>query len=82
MARPEGLEPPTLCSEGRCSIQLSYGRVTPILPERSLKGSQIIRKPGHEREPRTVRAPGNLGESVLQTLGGLLQSALERFHVF
>jgi hypothetical protein len=27
MARPEGLEPPTLCLEGRCSIRLSYGRV-------------------------------------------------------
>jgi hypothetical protein len=25
-ARPGGLEPPTLCLEGRCSIQLSYGR--------------------------------------------------------
>jgi hypothetical protein len=25
--RPERLELPTLCSEGRCSIQLSYGRV-------------------------------------------------------
>ena len=24
--RPERLELPTLCSEGRCSIQLSYGR--------------------------------------------------------
>ena len=24
---PEGVEPPTLCSEGRCSIQLSYGAV-------------------------------------------------------
>ncbi len=26
MVRPERLELPTLCSEGRCSIQLSYGR--------------------------------------------------------
>ena len=24
--RPGGLEPPTLCLEGRCSVQLSYGR--------------------------------------------------------
>ena len=26
MARPGGLEPPTPCLEGRCSIRLSYGR--------------------------------------------------------
>ena len=25
MASPEGLEPPTYCLEGSCSIQLSYG---------------------------------------------------------
>ena len=27
LVRPEGLEPPTLGSEVRCSIQLSYGRI-------------------------------------------------------
>ena len=27
MARPAGLEPATLALEGRCSIQLSYGRI-------------------------------------------------------
>ncbi len=26
VARPEGIEPPTLCLEGRRSIRLSYGR--------------------------------------------------------
>ncbi len=26
LACPEGLEPPTYCLEGNCSIQLSYGQ--------------------------------------------------------
>ena len=30
MVRPEGLEPSTVCLEGRCSIQLSYGRSKPL----------------------------------------------------
>jgi hypothetical protein len=31
VARPERFELPTLWFEARCSIQLSYGRVEPIL---------------------------------------------------
>jgi hypothetical protein len=34
VARPEGLEPSTPGLEGRCSIQLSYGRVLCMLMER------------------------------------------------
>ena len=40
MVRPEGFEPPTLCSEGRCSIQLSYGRMT--VPETILSRLVIV----------------------------------------
>jgi hypothetical protein len=33
VARPEGLEPPTLCLEGRRSIRLSYGRMIAFILE-------------------------------------------------
>ncbi len=30
---PEGLEPPTCCLEGSCSIQLSYGQCPAVGPD-------------------------------------------------
>ena len=41
MARPEGFEPPTLGSEDRCSVRLSYGRVHAL----SASGSPCPRPP-------------------------------------
>src|ERR1700676_2190199 len=41
MVRPERFELPTLCFEGRCSIQLSYGRVA-CIDSKSFIASWII----------------------------------------
>jgi hypothetical protein len=35
MVCPEGLEPPTCCLEGNCSIQLSYGQMNMRIRENS-----------------------------------------------
>ena len=39
MATPAGLEPATLCLEGRCSIQLSYGVINKVKSRKSLADS-------------------------------------------
>lgn len=45
MARPAGFEPATLGLEGRCSIQMSYGRIKNILSRKY----QIFEVVGAER---------------------------------
>ena len=48
LARPEGFEPPTLGSEVRCSVQLSYGRV----PKTLIKLTSFLRAvQRHQHEP-------------------------------
>ena len=65
MVRQEGLEPPTYCLEGSCSIQLSYWRimerVTGIEPASQLG--------------RLVPWP------LCYTRGTLTNSALESYHI-
>ena len=45
MARPAGLEPATLGLEGRCSIQLSYGRTSIFCPPAISGRGREIRTP-------------------------------------
>jgi hypothetical protein len=44
LVRPERLELPTLCSEGRCSIQLSYGRHNAFYGKLGQRGNSLARK--------------------------------------
>ena len=44
MACPVGLEPTTVCLEGRCSIQLSYGHIAKAAVKHSKILGAIVRK--------------------------------------
>src|ERR1700674_4771363 len=58
MARPERFELPTLCFEGRCSIQLSYGRAVEVsLILKHLLPFQKLNPPCFSLCGRTVAKP-------------------------
>ena len=47
MACPEGLEPPTCCLEGSCSIQLSYGQEESLGMMKRVVGVRRFERPTH-----------------------------------
>src|SRR5262249_52546624 len=57
---PEGLEPPTLCSEGKCSIQLSYGCATGNVDEHDAGRKAAIDPGSRARGPGWSWPPGFL----------------------
>jgi hypothetical protein len=66
LACPEGLEPPTCCLEGSCSIQLSYGQpvVQREVPQLVLSPQEAIQPdlaPFSQKEPQEPKASQRTG---------------------
>ena len=67
MARLEGFEPPAYGLEGRCSIQLSYRRVGPIVARPALAWSPTVNRSSRLPQDRASRLAGSGEKSVKST---------------
>ena len=65
MVRPAGLEPATLGLEGRCSIQMSYGRIS-RLPEQENDLTREIVSAGTFSDLVIEITPGNFCGHTIQ----------------
>ena len=71
MARPGGLEPPTIRLEGGCSIQLSYGRQEPKV--------NSTRAPCQRTMPRLPYPPRKGGGSIAVLKARVVRSSKRKF---
>ena len=95
MACPEGLEPPTCCLEGSCSIQLSYGQrapdsrrrvqrrwycCAPNSASRALSSVSGLRRPASTSTPRLTAGRAAISSNQPFRCGKSSQSMLWFFH--
>lgn len=70
LACPEGLEPPTYCLEGNCSIQLSYGQPDPRV-YRALQRDSSKALLTTLTELNAIAAPATMGLSPPRAAKGI-----------
>ncbi len=70
MARPEGLEPPTYCLEGSCSILLSYGRTYALKKRTPIMHAVFLSNPGQSSKKAKKNGAGDENRTHVFSLEG------------